>query len=119
MRRLASFSALVLALAAARSDPLAGRVAGPPSECIDINRIQGPDIVDANTIIYRQSGKRLWVTHPVGPCPSLRPLNTLIVDVYNSQLCRNDRFRVLEPGANIPSGYCRFDRFIPYDKVER
>lgn len=117
MRRLVAFSALALTLGAARSDPLAGRVAGPPSECVSLSRIHGPDIVDAQTIIYRETGKRLWVVHPIGACPALRPLNTLIVDVYNGQLCRNDRFRVLEPGLSIPSGYCRFDRFTPYDKV--
>ena len=24
--------------------------------------------------------------------------------------------RVLEPGLSIPSSYCRFDRFTPYDR---
>ena len=118
MRRVATLAALVLTLTATRSDPLAGRVAGPPRECVDLQRLQGPAVEDAGTIVYHESGRRLWVTHAIGPCPALRPITTLIVDVYGAQLCRNDRFRVLEPNANIPSGICRFDRFTPYDKVD-
>ena len=116
MRRLATLAALALTLAAGRSDPLAGWVAGPSVECIDLQRINGPDIVDADTILYRESGKRIWVSGPVGKCPSLRPLDTLIVEVRGSQLCRNDMFRTVTPGLSIPSGVCRFRRFVPYDR---
>lgn len=118
IRRALTLAALALPLLAAKSDPLAGRVAGPPARCISLSSVQGPQIIDQNTIAYRQSGKRLWVTHPVGNCYGLRQLNTLIVDVYNSQLCRNDRFRVLETGLSIPGPYCRFGNFVPYDKVK-
>lgn len=113
---------LLIALAAstgAKRDPLAGRVAGKPAECISLNTNTSPDIVDQHTILYRETNRRVWRTGPVGACPSLRPLNTLIIDVYGGQLCRNDRFRVLTPNTSIPSGYCRFDRFTPYDKPPR
>jgi hypothetical protein len=95
---------------------LAGRVPGQAEDCITLSSNQGPQIVDAQTILYRQSGKRVWRTGPIGACPSLRPLETLVVEVWGGQLCRNDRFRVITPGLSIPSGYCRFDRFTPYDK---
>ena len=114
--RTAVIAALALALGASRDDPLAGRVAGAPVGCIDIARVQGPTIIDATTILYRQSGKRTWRTGPVGSCPQLRPFATMIVDVYGGQLCRNDRFRLVEPGLSIPSAYCRFSDFTPYDK---
>ncbi|WP_235529819.1 hypothetical protein [Sphingomonas sp. Leaf242] len=105
-------------LGAGKSDPLAGRTAGAPVRCIDLQQLNGPEIVDAHTILYRQSGKRIWKTGPVGECPSLRPFDTLIVDVYGGQLCRNDRFRTVSVGMSIPSGYCRFRDFTPYDKVK-
>ncbi|MEG8018176.1 hypothetical protein [Sphingomonas sp. LR55] len=73
----------------------------------------------SQTILYRQSGKRIWKTGPVGECPSLRPLDTLIVDAYGGQLCRNDRFRTVSAGMSIPSGYCRFRDFTPYDKAAK
>ncbi|SFO08107.1 hypothetical protein [Sphingomonas sp. OK281] len=105
-------------LVAGKSDPLAGRRAGTPVRCVNLQLLNGPEIVDAQTILYRQSGKRIWKTGPVGECPSLRPLDTLIVEVYGGQLCRNDRFRTVSAGMSIPSGSCRFRDFTPYDKVK-
>lgn len=106
---------LALALVAAKDDPLAGRVAGTPVTCIDPSLSDGPQITDAGTIVYRRGGKRLWVSTPIGRC-TLRPLSTLIVERYGSQLCRNDRFRVIDPPQSIPSAYCRFGAFVPWDK---
>jgi hypothetical protein len=112
--------ALALPLVAAKSDPLAGRVAGPPQNCVSLSQTNGPSIIDEHTILYTEgAGRRIWKTGPVGACPSLAPLNTLIVDVYGGQLCRNDRFRVLTPGTTIPSAYCRFTQFTPYTKAAK
>jgi hypothetical protein len=119
MMRAAVLASVALALMAGKSDPLAGRIAGKPVQCIDIQRNDGPEIVDSQTILYRQSGKRIWKTGPIGECPSLRPLDTLIVDVYGGQLCRNDRFRTVSSGMSIPSPSCRFRDFTPYDKVAK
>lgn len=116
MRRAGLILALALPLLAAKADPLAGRVAGTPVDCIDSGRIDGPTIVDARTILYRQSGKRIWRTGPLDDCPALRPMTTMIVDIYGSHVCRGDRFRVIEPQASIPSAFCRFGAFVPYDR---
>lgn len=111
-------AALLLAVltAAARDDPLAGRVAGPPQDCVSLERVQGPDIVDARTIRYRESGRRIWRTGPVGTCTHMRSGDTLVVRVQGNQLCRGDRFSVLRNGIGR-GGICRFDRFVPYDKA--
>lgn len=117
--RAATILLLPAALAAstgADRDPLAGRVAGKPESCINLNQNTALQIVDRYTILYTESGRRVWRTGPVGPCTTLRPFDTLIVDVWGAQLCRNDRFRVLQQGTSIPSAFCRFDRFTPYDK---
>lgn len=108
--------AALAASTGAKRDPLAGRVAGAPVDCIGLRTNTSPQIVDDRTILYRETERRVWRTGPQGNCPSLRPFTTLIVEVYGAQLCRNDRFRVLEPGSIIPSSICRFDRFTPYDK---
>lgn len=101
--------------AAPTEDPFAARVAGTPVDCVDQARIGGPDIVDARTIIYRQSLKRIWRNDLDGACPALRPTATLIIEVYGSQLCSGDRFRAQEPGMIIPGAYCRLGKFTPYD----
>jgi hypothetical protein len=118
MRRAPVLAALAgLLLVAADRDPLAGRVAGPPQRCIahSSSANDGPTIVDANTILYRQ-GTRLYRTGLRDACPGLRPFTTLIVDVYAGQLCANDHFRVLQPGTTLPSAICRFGEFTPYTK---
>ena len=84
MMRAVLLAALALPLLAGRSDPLEGRIAGAPVRCIDLQQLNGPEIVDSQTILYRQSGKRIWKTGPVGECPSLRPLDTLIVDAQGA-----------------------------------
>lgn len=98
-----------------QKDPLAGRVAGAPVDCVDRSQLGGPDIIDGRTILYRQSLKRIWRNDPQGACPGLRPTATLIVEGYGSQLCSGDRFRAREPGSIIPGPYCRLGKFVPYD----
>lgn len=107
---------LLLTLAAARDDPLAGRVAGEPVECIDLNTVQGPEIADARTILYRQNGRRVWRTGPVGACAAMRSGDGLVVDVQGRKVCRDDRFRV-RSNRIVLGGECRFGPFVPYDLV--
>ena len=117
---VATLATLGLGLTAATSDPLAGRVAGEPRQCLNLSiQTNSPVVQDANTIIYRESGRRLWVTHPIDGCPSMRPMSTLIIDVYGGQVCQNDRFRTIQPGDIIPSAYCRFGAFTPYTKAQK
>lgn len=95
---------------------LAGRVAGKPVDCVDKSRIDGPQIIDAKTLIYRESGRRIWRNDLIGECPGLSPMDTLVVDIFGGQLCRNDHFRALTPGTRIPGPICRLGKFTPYDK---
>ena len=95
---------------------LAGRVAGTPVDCVENSRLDGPQIIDEKTLIYRESGRRVWRNDLIGACRGLRPLDTLIVDVFGSQLCRNDHFRAVSPGMTIPGAICRLGKFTPYDK---
>jgi hypothetical protein len=98
---------------------LDGRLAGAPVDCISDRGMQGPQVIDANTILYRESGRRIWRNDLEAACPALSPTTTMIVEIHGAQLCRNDRFRVVEPGTSIPSAYCRLGRFTPYMRERR
>ena len=100
---------------AAERDPLAGRVAGAAVACVDQSRLGGPDIIDSRTILYRQSRGRIWRNDLPEACPGLRPNTTLIVEIYGSQLCSNDRIRAHDAGSIIPGPSCRLGKFTPYD----
>lgn len=110
---------LLLLLVAAKDDPLAGRTAGVPVACIDGDFVQGPEIVDKRTILYRQNGRRVWRTGPIGACPGLDRFAILVVERYGRKLCRDDRFSPVPQGSRIPFGRCRFAAFTPYDKPSR
>jgi hypothetical protein len=99
------------------ADALEGRVAGEAVDCISTTTLSGPQIIDNDTVLYR-SGSRVYRNEIVGQCPRLERFNTMVVEVYGSQLCRNDRFRVVEPGTSIPGPYCRFGKFVPYTKPD-
>lgn len=91
------------------------RKPGKPQDCINSTTNDGPQIIDKKTVIYRQ-GQRVFVNTLVAECPNLSSYNTMVVELHGSQICRNDQFRVIEPGSAIPGAYCRFGKFMPYSK---
>lgn len=97
---------------------LAGHVAGKNVECIDPKMVDGPQIIDHTTLLYRRLGT-IYKANIIGPCPSLDEGDTVINEVYGGQLCRNDKFRTLSPGETIPSPYCRLGGFTEYDRVKK
>ncbi|RJF94239.1 hypothetical protein D3876_04500 [Sphingomonas cavernae] len=97
---------------------LKGRVAGEPVNCVSASTIGGPQIIDSRTILYRQ-GARVWRNDLADNCPFLRQDRILVVELYGSNLCRNDMFSVIDRGGlSIPIGKCRFGQFTPYTKAK-
>jgi len=100
------------------SKALAGRKPGPAVSCIDSRRVDGPQVIDSHTLLYREAG-RIWRSDLPSACPGLHDDSRLIVELYGSQICDSDRFRAIGPGETIPGPYCRFGKFVPYDKPGR
>ena len=90
---------------------------GDTDDCVNPHNVSGPQIIGNTTLLYREGGARLWRNDVIGRCPSLRPGQTVITEIKSGQLCRNDMFRTVEPGAAIPSGYCRLGAFKEYKRV--
>jgi hypothetical protein len=122
--RLLPLLLIVAACAAPRADgptrgqealsrELAGREAGAPQTCIAATPSSSLIIVDSSTLSYRQGGT-IWVNRLEAPCPGMRPLDTLVVELHGSQYCRNDHIRALQPGSSIPGPTCLLGGFIPY-----
>jgi hypothetical protein len=98
------------------ADALKGRVAGKPQDCISSSgSVNGPQIIDARTILYRD-GKRVWRNELASACPSLDPDDILVIELHGSQICKNDMFRPVDRGSQIPGPFCRFGQFTPYVK---
>lgn len=97
------------------ADALKDRVAGEPTDCVSTSGLDGPQIIDRKTILYR-SGGRVWRNELAAECPGLSPFDTIIVELHGSQVCRNDRFRTVDPGSQIPGPTCLFGKFTPYTR---
>lgn len=99
----------------ALANEIKDRTPGTPVNCISSSGTGGPQIIDRNTILYRE-GRTVWRNELPAECRSLEPGNTMIIEVHGGQLCQNDKFRVIEPGSSIPGQYCRLGKFTPYRK---
>jgi hypothetical protein len=95
------------------SRELAGREAGAAQNCISATQSSSLNIVDNSTLSYRQ-GDTIWVNRLAAPCPGMRPLDTLVVELHGSEYCRNDRIRPLQTGSRIPGPTCFLGDFVPY-----
>lgn len=122
MTRLPLLALVLIAAGATAADSnkdldkaLAGRTPGVPTDCIDNSAAQGPQIIDSRTILYR-SGRHVYRNTLDQACPSLEPDKILIVELHGNQICRQDHFRVTEPGTVVPGPICWFGKFVPYDK---
>ena len=121
MRPLILTAVLLLASCAAPPPPpgaelarvTAGRIAGPPQECVTTFGQQNLRVVDSATLAYGD-GRTVYINHLPGPCPGMEQLNTLIIDAHGGQYCRGDRVRGVEPGANIPGPSCNLGSWVPY-----
>ncbi|MEN2785949.1 DUF6491 family protein [Sphingomonas qilianensis] len=103
----------------ALAEATAGRIAGAPQRCIDRSSAGGPQIVGDHTLLFTQSGRRLWINTLPASCPSLRRDSTLIVQAFGSQMCQNDQFQPRQPGDVVPGANCRLGTFTPYDRPKR
>ena len=50
---------------------LAGKVAGPPVSCLPSTRNDDMTVIDEDTVIFRQSGSRVYLGHMQGGCNML------------------------------------------------
>lgn len=127
MRR---FLAIVLALAGcttatmqgdARHDltaELAGRVAGPPQDCVDATPASNLRPVDEH-IVTLESGGTIYVNHLIGECPGMQPMDTLVIQASEGgRYCRGDHFRTMPyRGSAVPGPICGLGSFTPYRRA--
>ena len=98
------------------ADAMKGLSPGTPQDCMPIDRTDGPRIIGGGVVLYRESGRRTWLARTEGECPWLRRDAVMVTEVFGNQLCRTDRFRTIDRGSSIPSGYCQFSSFTPYER---
>ena len=95
----------------------AGRVAGPPVECIPTLRsADDMRVIDENTVVFREGGDRVYVNEIPGGCPGLGfGHNALVFPQASLQrLCRGEFARVIDASTGVMAGSCTLGSFVPY-----
>lgn len=101
---------------AALAHALAGKVAGPPLSCLPSHRSDNMEVIDRDTIIYRD-GRTTYVQNTDGYCYPNGPRGgfTLVTTrVGTDELCRGDIGKVINSSSGTFAGSCTFNEFIPY-----
>jgi hypothetical protein len=114
----------VVALAACAAPPagpsdqviseLAGRTAGPPQRCVNLDRNESLRIAGPNAFLYG-AGRTVWLNVPPGGCPGLRESDVLVTEPLG-QHCRGDLVRSIDRYSKIPGPSCRLGDFVPYTR---
>jgi hypothetical protein len=110
---LAACTAQPAPIGDARTNTLAGRVAGPAQSCVPTQPTRNLQIVDESTLVYG-SGGTVYLNHLRAACPGLNPTTTLIFDLHASQYCSGDHFRTIETGSSVPGPVCLLGDWVPY-----
>lgn len=97
-------------------EALAGKVAGRPVDCLPDHRGGNMQVIDDNTIIFRD-GRTTYVQTPRGGCSPLGSGHyTLVTHSVGGQqgLCRGDIARVVDFSGGFTVGSCSLDSFVPF-----
>jgi hypothetical protein len=98
---------------------LAGKVAGAPQTCLRSHHSSDMIVIDDNTVLFRQGGRRVWRTEMGGHCARLGSGHyALRTRSFGGQgPCRGDIADLVDPATGITVGSCVWGDFVPYTRV--
>lgn len=99
----------------ALAEALAGRVAGPPMDCISEPDLAGNQSFGRGVILFRsRTNDVLYVNRPPAGCVGLNFGRAIKVQSPATRLCRGDTVTVFDPVSGIEYGACGLGEFTPY-----
>ena len=98
---------------------LAGRTAGPSTDCIIQHEISSTQIVARTAILYEMRNGTIYLNRPETGANFLHRDYALVTDTHSNQLCNIDIVRLLDPVARFESGSVGLGRFVPYPRPPR
>lgn len=98
---------------------LAGKVAGPPVNCLNANSRSYQTIrVSDDVLLYRASGNLVYRNQLKGSCPGLaRDNDIMVIRSYGTGTCKGDFFHLVDRASGIRGPTCVFGEFVPYRKA--
>ncbi|MDQ3144888.1 MAG: hypothetical protein M3Q57_08430 [Pseudomonadota bacterium] len=97
---------------------LAGKVAGAPVRCLPNHRSNDAEVIDRDTILYRD-GSTTYVQNTRGACYPHNGLSSGYILVTRNTgglggLCDGDLAHTVQSSTGSFAGSCSFGPFIPY-----
>ena len=93
---------------------LAGKTAGRPAKCLPLQRSNDMEVIDDDTILYRD-GRTTYVNQPLGGCNMLsRGSYAMVTRSFGSQMCSGDIATVVDTHSGVTVGSCALGDFVPY-----
>ena len=93
-----------------------GKVAGATMNCLPTYNANDMQVIDDQTIVFRQSGSRVVVANLNGSCDNLGQPGFALVTRQpgGSGMCSGDIATVLQTSSGITAGSCVIGSFTPY-----
>jgi len=101
---------------AALQELLEGRVAGKPVSCLSLPVLGSSQVIDKTAIVYRTSGRRLYVNRPRSGADALNSDDIMVTRLSTSQLCSVDTVNMVDRFSRAPTGFVILGDFVPYDR---
>ena len=98
---------------------LAGKAPGPPVSCLPYRTSSDMVIIDDQTVLFRDGGRRVWRSEMRGHCSSLGSGHyTLVTRNFGGQgPCGGDIAQLVDLSSGMTVGSCVWGDFVPYTKV--
>jgi len=102
----------------ALSEALAGRIAGPPQDCVDQADLGGNKSYGRGVILFGdRANEVIYVNRPMGGCSDLNAGRALQTQTTTTKLCRGDIVTVFDPVSGMQFGGCTLGEFTPYRRA--
>jgi hypothetical protein len=99
---------------------LAGKAAGQPRTCLPSYRTSSDMvIIDDNTVLFRDGGRRVWRTEMRGHCSSLGSgFYTIVTRTFGGQgPCAGEIAQLVDLSSGMVAGSCVWGDFVPYTRT--
>ena len=97
---------------------LAGRVAGPPQNCLNQFRTRDMITIDDNTVLFKVGSTYYRNDFRSEGCSQLsRPGSAMVTKSPTTQLCSGDIITINDTASGMMLGACSFGEFVPYRKT--
>ncbi|MBV9528786.1 hypothetical protein [Sphingomonas sp.] len=93
----------------------AGKVAGPPMQCLSSREMNDMVVIDESTVAYRRGAGTVYIGHMQGPCNGLGGDAAMVTRTFGpAESCRGDIVRMVNTASRMDVGSCLFGEFTPY-----